>query len=234
MLDYSVKVLDTLPQPFLTSYFSLNPHHPFIIPEPWNSQFPKDKKHPILRSLRYVDASLKRFFDKVKDSPWYSNTLFVITADHGGPVTSIMHTKADDYHIPIIVFHPGYPDFKGINNSIINQIDIMPTVLDLLEYPKPYFSLGKSLYSNKVSPAFNLNYRQNLTMYLDSTNYGVWNEERCLSWYDTNKDRLLRRNLAKIPSLSGKLQMVRRGFEKSKNIYYHTMQNDLMSVKNSR
>lgn len=231
MLDYTAKVIDTIKEPFLISYFTLNPHHPFKIPEPWNSKYRKDKKHPILRSLKYIDASLHSFFEQVKDSPWYENTLFVITADHIGPVTSVMHTKADDYHVPLIIFHPGHTELKGKDDRVVSQIDIMPSVLDLLEYPNQFFSLGNSFFSLSNDIRYNLNYREHLTMYLDSNNYGIYNEERCISSFDTSKDRLLRQNLAKLPSMTDKLNIHRERLMFSKKLYYHTMKNDLMSVR---
>jgi phosphoglycerol transferase MdoB-like AlkP superfamily enzyme len=231
MLDYTKRLLDTIPQPFFATYFTLNPHHPFAIPEPWNSTFKVDKKHAVIRSLKYVDASLKAFFENVKASPWYENTLFVITADHIGPVTSIMHTKGDDYRIPLFIFHPGHPDFFGVDNKVVNQIDIMPSILDLVNYPKPFFSIGSSFFESENRFRFNMNYRQNLIMCQDSLSYSIWNDEKCISWFETDRDRLLRKNRAKAPSSDIKRKMLKKQIEKSRQLYFYTMQHDLMHFK---
>jgi len=233
MLDYTKRMLDTIQKPFFTSYFTLNPHHPFIIPEPWNTTFLQDKKHPVLRSLKYIDSSLKQFFTKAKNSSWYDNTLFVITADHIGPITSIFHTKADDYHVPLILFHPSHPDFKGLDHKVVSQIDIMPSVLDLLKYPKPFFSIGSSIFSHEEASPYNLNYRENTILYIDSTNYGVWNTDQCLAWHQLSKTGMLLPNKAKDPMISKKLNLTQQKFDKSLQLYYHTMSIGLMNVKNN-
>ena len=38
---------------------------------------------------------------------------------------------------------------KGSNTTITQQIDIMPTILDLLNYNKQFFSFGKSVFMDK-------------------------------------------------------------------------------------
>ena len=47
----------------------------------------------------------------------------------------------NSFAIPIVFYYPG-GDLKGVSDKLVQQIDIMPTVLNYLEYDKPYFSFG--------------------------------------------------------------------------------------------
>ena len=48
-----------------------------------------------------------------------------------------------------MILFKGDSSLQGVNNNIVQQIDIMPTVLDLINYPKPFFSFGKSMFSEE-------------------------------------------------------------------------------------
>jgi hypothetical protein len=131
--------------PFFATVFTLSSHHPYKIPEKYKGKFPTGK-HPILEAVAYADYSLKQFFEKVKKTSWYNNTLFVITADH----TSYRINKAYDnkvgvLKVPIAFYKPTDSTLAKVNNEVFQQIDIMPTVLDWVGYDKTYFSFGSPL-----------------------------------------------------------------------------------------
>ncbi len=82
--------------------------------------------------------------------PWYNNTLFVITADHANQsYHNVYKTLVGNFSIPIIFFRPfGDPNLKGIDNTIVQQIDIMSTILGYLNYPEAYFAFGNDIFDN--------------------------------------------------------------------------------------
>ena len=67
--------------PFASMIFTLTSHHPYPIPAPHRGRFKKGTL-AIHESIGYVDYALKQFFAAARLQPWYSNTLFIITADH--------------------------------------------------------------------------------------------------------------------------------------------------------
>ena len=82
-LDFYAEGLNKMQQPFVSSIFTITSHHPYKVPKDYRQQFSKKEgEHPMYSCVQYTDYSLKLFFDKVKKSSWYNNTLFVITADH--------------------------------------------------------------------------------------------------------------------------------------------------------
>ena len=52
--------------------------------------------------------------------------------------------------IPLVFFHPNNKTFKGVSKKIVGQIDIMPTVLDVIGYHQSFFSFGESVFSNQA------------------------------------------------------------------------------------
>jgi phosphoglycerol transferase MdoB-like AlkP superfamily enzyme len=149
--------LNSLPQPFLASIFSVSSHHPFEVPEKYKNKFKKGPA-PILEVVGYTDYALRELFEKMSKASWYNNTLFVITADHTNE--SVHKEYQNDfgvYNIPIIFFKPG-SELKGIKKRIAQQIDIMPTILNYLGYDEEYIAFGNNLLDDSYeSFAFNTN-----------------------------------------------------------------------------
>src|SRR5450759_1705067 len=147
--------LNSFKQPFLASIFSVSSHHPFKVPEKYTGKFKKGSA-PILEIVGYSDFALKEFFNEISKSPWFKNTLFVITADHTNEsVHKEFQNNFGSYSIPIVFFKAG-SDLRGIKNRIAQQIDIMPTVLSYLNYDEDYFAFGNNLLDDSYeSFAFN-------------------------------------------------------------------------------
>ena len=144
-MQFMAKKIDTFKQPFFSSFFSLSSHHPFKVPEEYAGKFPKGKL-PLHEPIGYADHALRKFFNTASKSDWYNNTLFVIVADHA----SMIHfpeynTTPNFFAIPIIFYYPG-GELKGLSDKLVQQIDIMPTVLNYLQYDKPYFAFGSDAF----------------------------------------------------------------------------------------
>ena len=146
---YALK-MNEMKQPFVTSVFTASSHHPYVVPERYKNIYldePGDG-NIMHKCIRYVDNSLRKFFDLVKTQDWYKNTIFVITADHTN-LNSLSEYRTDlgAFSVPIIIFDPSgdiKPDYR---HCVAQQIDIMPTILNYLGYDNPYVSFGKDLFN---------------------------------------------------------------------------------------
>ncbi|MGZ3773454.1 MAG: LTA synthase family protein [Pseudobdellovibrionaceae bacterium] len=155
-LQWMITKLDSMPQPFMTSVFTLSSHQPFKVPEKYKADFPEGSI-PILKTVAYTDFALKKFFSEAEKKPWFKNTLFLITADH----TSLHYRHEYDndignYKVPLFLFHPSYSFAKVDTDKVVQQVDILPTVLDFLgiaEKDKNY--LGSSMFVEGDKVAFN-------------------------------------------------------------------------------
>ena len=117
---------------------------------------PEDKEYIIASydtGVKYVDKQLYYFFDSIKNEPFFENTLFIISAEHGedlGDHKLFFH--GDIYnvniHVPLVFIHPKLKplEIKGA----VSTVDIMPTIFSLMGIPKNEKAEGEDL-----SPLFN-------------------------------------------------------------------------------
>lgn len=151
-LQYFARELDREQQPFMASLFTLSSHHPYRLPEIEAQRFAGGDL-PIMATLRYTDDALHEFFDTARARPWFANTLFVITADHTADLLRQGETSgsAFDHWIPLFYYMPGAIGPQR-TDQITQQIDILPTVMDLMGYPKPFFAFGSSTLRMERTP----------------------------------------------------------------------------------
>jgi phosphoglycerol transferase MdoB-like AlkP superfamily enzyme len=167
--------LNSFKQPFLASIFTVSSHHPFKVPEKYAGKFKKGPA-PILEVVGYTDYALRELFNEISKSPWFKNTLFVITADHTNEsVHKEFQNNFGAYCVPILFYKPG-SDLKGIKKRISQQIDIMPTVLNYLNYDDEYIAFGNNLLDDSYeSFAFNTN----------GSTYNLYMKDHILEMIDT-------------------------------------------------
>jgi phosphoglycerol transferase MdoB-like AlkP superfamily enzyme len=157
-LQYMKKELDKKTKPFMATVFTITSHEPFVVPEKYKGKFPKGNI-PMHECVGYTDYAFKRFFEEAKKEAWFNNTIFILTADHCNQVY-----YGDEYYkvvnrqaVPILIYKPN-SSLKGENTDFAQQIDIYPTVLDLIGYNKPFRSLGRSLVSENGVKPFAINF----------------------------------------------------------------------------
>jgi phosphoglycerol transferase MdoB-like AlkP superfamily enzyme len=205
-LQFYAEKLNTFPQPFVSSFFSVSSHHPFEIPEQYKETF-MGGPLPIHKCVQYTDYSLREFFKTVSTMPWYKNTLFVITADHTS--SNILfpeyRTGWGFYSIPIIFFKPDN-SLAGTETDIAQQVDIMPSVLGYLHYQKPYLAFGRDIFREQATPhAFN--YKDNAYQLLMDEHLLVFDGRRTLGLYNFQEDQLMQENLIeKLPETVNRME----------------------------
>ena len=150
-LQYFAKNINQMKSPFLATVFTLSSHGPYKVPEPYKNTFNKGEM-PMHNVVAYTDFSLKKFFDTVKKEDWYTNTIFAIIPDHTTQeYYDYYKQKIAHYRLPIILFSPNKTLIpQGNSNVLGQQIDIFPTLVDLMGYRKPFRSWGRSLLTDKV------------------------------------------------------------------------------------
>ncbi len=157
-LQFFCTKMGEMKQPFVTALFTASSHHPFVVPEKYRDRF-KEEGLAIHKCIRYTDYSLQRFFDKAKTQPWYNNTIFVLTSDHTNQSDHPQYqTDIGGFCSPIIFFDPSGELKQGIRDAVAQQTDILPTVLGILGYDKPFLSFGCDLLSTPPTETFAVNY----------------------------------------------------------------------------
>jgi phosphoglycerol transferase MdoB-like AlkP superfamily enzyme len=135
-LQWMNKKLGEFPQPFFSTVFTLSSHHPFKVPTAYDGVFPKGTS-PIHEPIGYTDMALRKFFETASREPWFSNTIFIITGDHTyKPERPSYRNEVGNYLVPLIIYAPGIELPKVDSEQVVQQIDILPTVIDLLGVPE--------------------------------------------------------------------------------------------------
>ena len=87
-----------------------------------------------LTAMRYSDWALGRFFDQVRNEPWYKDTLFVVIGDHGfGTPRQLTDLDLLRFNVPMLLIAPGITERFGQRNDIVGtQVDVVPTIMGRL------------------------------------------------------------------------------------------------------
>jgi phosphoglycerol transferase MdoB-like AlkP superfamily enzyme len=194
-LQFMKKTLDKKKTPFLATVFTVSSHEPYIIPEKYKNRF-KEGAIQMHKCVEYTDFALKRFFDEAKKEAWFNNTIFVLVADHGNQVFYDEYNKPiSRFAVPIILYKPN-SNLIGVNNDLAQQIDIYPTILDMIGYQKPFRSWGRSLVDKKSSQPFVINSTGDITQFMKGNYICIFDGQKAIGFYDKN-DRALNTNLIK-------------------------------------
>lgn len=193
-LQFYAQQLNTFQEPFVSTFFSVSSHHPFVVPEKYEDKFAGGPL-PIHKCIQYTDYALRRFFETASKMPWYKNTLFVITADHTSSNIQFTEyrTRWGFYSIPMLFFKPDN-SLTGMETDVAQQTDIMPSVLGYVHYTEPYLAFGRNLF-DKASQPLAFNYKDNTYQLFEDDYLLVFDGTRTLGLYDFKKDELLLENL---------------------------------------
>lgn len=84
-------------------------------------------------AVKYADWALGHFIDEARKQPWFKDTLFVLTADHGANARGTRDIPIEKYRIPLLIYAPAHIKPQKVER-LMSQIDIAPTLLGLLNF----------------------------------------------------------------------------------------------------
>lgn len=131
-------------RPFMTAIMTNVGHHPYTTPASWKKvRFPGVTDEPLndyYNCLLYIDGFLHDLMQGYEKLGLRDNTVFIVLGDHGqffgehGIRQVFNGLYEEGLHTPALIYAPGLPGIKGTVRGARQQIDVMPTVLDLLGY----------------------------------------------------------------------------------------------------
>lgn len=153
MLKDSIKYLERLQQPFYTKFITVSNHYPYTTSLSGDDLgFPLAKTQDetingYFATANYLDSSIKAFFDYLKESGLYKNSIIILYGDHYGisnsrnPALAPLLGKNSEtwssydnamlQRVPYMVVIPGM-DKGGIIDTYGGEIDMLPTLEHLL------------------------------------------------------------------------------------------------------
>jgi phosphoglycerol transferase MdoB-like AlkP superfamily enzyme len=146
------KELKQLPEPFMSTLFTISSHSPFDFPDEHKLSFNhKDDKY--VNSVAYTDKRLGKFMARVKDEKWYKNTLFIIVADHSHSSPKGWRiAQKERFKIPMLWMGEVLKkEYKGKQHSKIgSHIDISSSLLAQLSINNTPYLFGNDLFNPKT------------------------------------------------------------------------------------
>lgn len=155
LFNRHIEDMKTEPQPFFTTMFTLSSHSPYD--QPIKNKITKEvPEKDFVNSAWYTDYALGKYIESAQKQPWFSNTLFILVADHSHVSHQQHSLQTFEYHrIPMLWFGPVIkPEYRGMRiDKIASQTDLPATLLKQLGLNSSLYPWSKNLF-NPYSPQF--------------------------------------------------------------------------------
>lgn len=134
-------------RPFFAWVHFYDPHAPYLPPEPYRSEYPKDE---YAGEVAYTDAMIGRVVAEFQDRGLLARTLVAVVGDHGeglgehGEQTHSVLNYNSTLHVPFLIRAPGIIPGGRRVEAVVRTLDVAPTLLDYLGLPTA-LGQGKTL-----------------------------------------------------------------------------------------
>ena len=205
-LQYYATKMSDMKEPFMTAVFTASSHHPYVVPDEYKDTYPEEGI-VIHKCIRYTDMAIGKFFEKASHEPWFNNTIFVLTSDHTNLSDHAYYqTDLGGFCSPIIIFEPGNAERQPeIQDKIAQQIDILPTVMGMLHYKKPYFAFGIDLFNTPEEETWAVNYLNGIYQYVKNGHVLQFDGQQTKAVYALT-DSLMQHNLVNQDKCQGQME----------------------------
>jgi phosphoglycerol transferase MdoB-like AlkP superfamily enzyme len=160
MFMFGLDRIKELGEPFVSVMLTGSTHRPFSDPGPpfrIAEPYVPGSKEAYASILSYADWSLGEFIRAARSTSWFDNTVFIVFGDHPVRIFAGIGTRAADMrdrlHVPMLIYAPGRIE-PGVSNTVSSQLDVLPTLMELLGFNGTYSAVGESLLRRTKGWAF--------------------------------------------------------------------------------
>jgi phosphoglycerol transferase MdoB-like AlkP superfamily enzyme len=136
------RALSETNKPFFATILSVSNHKPYTYPKGRIPQNPNGSRENV---VKYTDWCLGQFFAAAKKESFWTNTIFVVVADHGARVYGSQDVPIFSYEIPIVILGPAAVPQPQRIHALGGSLDVSPTVLGLIGRPYETMFFGRDL-----------------------------------------------------------------------------------------
>jgi len=245
LLEEANKVLRAQQKPFFAIIQTSGNHRPYNIPED-NRGFEVrdvDKKevfehgfHSVgeYNSFRFMDHSIRIFFEAAKQESYFDNTVFVFFGDHGIHANTGKHTpkfeeqlKIQGLRVPLVIYAPKLLPKGKVINKVASEVDVLPTIAGLAANGYVNTTMGRDLLDERFDSmryAFTVTHGQGLRIgLLDDRYYFLMNDDGSNKvLHDTHSDKPRDNVMAQFADEAQQLEQLTRAiFETTRYMRYH-------------
>ncbi len=132
-------------KPFLGTVMSVSNHKPYTYPRGRIPDDPEKPKSTRAKAVKYSDWCLGQFFKAAKKEAFWTNTVFVVVADHGARVYGRQEIPIHSYEIPLVILGPATVKVPQRLGMLGSSLDVSPIILGLIGRPYETMFLGRDL-----------------------------------------------------------------------------------------
>jgi phosphoglycerol transferase MdoB-like AlkP superfamily enzyme len=133
---------------FFNHIMTVSNHRPYTFPD-GRIDIPSASQ-AVAGGVKYTDYAINKFLLDAQKKPWFSNTIFVIVADHCAKSAGKTDLPVNRYHIPCFIYAPGLIK-PGIEQRLTSQIDLAPTVLGMMNLKYTSRFMGYDIYKTPAN-----------------------------------------------------------------------------------
>jgi phosphoglycerol transferase MdoB-like AlkP superfamily enzyme len=134
-------------KPFFATALSVSNHKPYIYPKGRIAEDPARRKRE--HAVKYSDFALGQFFRAARKESFWTNTVFVVVADHGARVYGKQTIPIHSYEIPVLIVGPAVVKAAGRIGQLGSSLDVSPTVLGMIGRPYQTMFFGQDLLQGR-------------------------------------------------------------------------------------
>lgn len=155
VFEFTSNYLDSLKEPFFTEIFTLSNHAPFDVPYNFNKFSEKEyEDYKRYNAFLFSDYAIGKFVDLVRNKKWAQNTIFIFVADHGEHRGEKVEVDWKKFTNPLLIWTPGGQIKNGVFEKLGSQVDLLPTLMEILGGKYVHSSWGKNLFLEESKNAF--------------------------------------------------------------------------------
>ncbi|MCX2574986.1 LTA synthase family protein [Pedobacter sandarakinus] len=136
-------------------------------------------------AVKYTDYAIGKFIEKIKNKPWFENTVVIIVADHCASSAGKNEIDIAKYQIPCMILNLRDKPVMEIS-KMTSQVDLFPTLWHLLGWNYESEFYGKNVLDNSYQPRVFLGTYQKLG-YLKGDSLVMLSPQRKVETYLYNK-----------------------------------------------
>jgi phosphoglycerol transferase MdoB-like AlkP superfamily enzyme len=130
-------------KPFFTTILSVSNHKPYTYPPGRIKADPNQRRRKNV--VQYADYALGQFFRAARQESFWTNTIFVVVADHGARVYGSQSIPVRSYEIPMLIAGPAAVRQPARIPQLGCSLDVPPTILGLIGRPYESLFFGRDL-----------------------------------------------------------------------------------------
>jgi hypothetical protein len=167
MTEATVQWVDSLPKgkPFAALLIAITAHYPYWVPRDFKRPFTGDSRHErFLNAVAFQDQVFEELVRAFEKRGLYEDTMFVWLGDHGHYVAEperetpgLRGFYEPNLHTPLLLLNPRLfpatlPASARVSSRLGSHVDLLPTVLDVLDVSPDPRHTGQSLLSSHFEP----------------------------------------------------------------------------------